>query len=320
MEFREAIAYLNVVEEGQEKNRLMVKYASILMKHETRFTIESLSSHFAKINIDELLPALLSIELNDRAFAKDYLKKKMENSNNKLLCNLYIFFLAESDLPESLTELHAYLDQQETISLTGQIINLDKDFALNVCKYFGRQEARLKVYGILGLYEESVKLALKIGKPKLAEHYANMPTDIKIKKKLWIEIAKSLMQANKSDNKICFDIIEKSKVLTLVDVLRFLSPKEKLAAFKEDLKNSLQGYGSKIDEIRKEMSDYAKCTQEITSNLKEYSNSCIPVNSDQMCIKCSKPLLGNENFYVFPCLHAFHKVKLFVQFCFRAAL
>eukprot|EP00826_Nyctotherus_ovalis_P030497 TRINITY_DN24346_c0_g4_i1.p1 TRINITY_DN24346_c0_g4~~TRINITY_DN24346_c0_g4_i1.p1 ORF type:complete len:197 (-),score=55.79 TRINITY_DN24346_c0_g4_i1:150-680(-) len=36
-------------------------------------------------------------------------------------------------------------------------------------------------------------------------------------------------------------------------------------------------------------------------------NSCIPVPTDQYCDKCKKPLLGSERFYIFPCLHSFHR-------------
>jgi len=285
----------------------MIKYATALMKNETRLTIDSLTLYFPNINIEELMPALLSIDYKDRIPAKDYIKKKKDTINNILLCNLYIFFLAESDIEESIDELHDYLDHQESLLDSNQPLAIDKGFALNVCKYFRRKEAQVRVYGILELFEEAVKLAIKIPDYELSKRYANKPSDEKLRKKLWIEIAKTIIQNNK-DTKVCFDIIKESKILSLVDVLKFLNPKEKLSTFKTDLLHSLEGYGSKIEDIRKEMNEYSKCVQEISDNLKDFTNMSVPISSDQFCNKCKMPLLTNEIFYVFPCLHSFHRV------------
>eukprot|EP01022_Parablepharisma_sp_SALTPOND_P000883 TRINITY_DN105194_c3_g1_i1.p1 TRINITY_DN105194_c3_g1~~TRINITY_DN105194_c3_g1_i1.p1 ORF type:complete len:1042 (-),score=138.06 TRINITY_DN105194_c3_g1_i1:6642-9767(-) len=306
-DYKAAIEVVNDVDDEKTKNALMVRYASVFMKHETKMAIDSLSRYYQRINVEDLIASLISIDSKDRIFANSYIKLIMDRANNKLLFNLYLFFLAESRSPEGIEELHSFLDQQEAFHHNSQPLNIDKDFALNVCKHFGLIEAQVKVYGLLDFYEESVKLALKHKRVELAKKYANFPSDEKIRKKLWIEIAKAVMQASESDVKAGFDVITESKILTLGDVLQFLSPKMKLSAFKDDLVSSLQSYGTKIREIKRQMSDYSKSAEEITMQLKELQNSCIPVPTDQYCDKCKKPLLGNERFYIFPCLHSFHR-------------
>ncbi len=309
-EFKSAIEVLNDVPNEETKHKLMIRYASVLMKHETQFTIESLCRYFPRINAEALIPSLISIDSKDRMAASNYIKMIMDRTNNKLLFNLYVFFLAENSRSESVEELNTFLDQQEALQRNNQPLNIDKDFALNVCKHFGLVDAQVKVYGLLEFHEEAVKLALQNGKVALAKRYANMPTDEKIRKSLWVEVARTVMQESKSEIKAGFAVISESKVLTLGDVLPFLSPKIKLERFKDDLVASLKTYGTRIDEIKHQMEDYSKSAEDINGQLKELQNSCIPVPTDQFCDKCKKPLLGNERFYVFPCLHSFHRVRV----------
>ena len=54
------------------------------------------------------------------------------------------------------------------------------------------KKAQIKLYGILNLYSKAVKLALECKDIELAQEYANKPSELKIKKKLWMKIAKYL--------------------------------------------------------------------------------------------------------------------------------
>lgn len=282
------------------------------MKHETQFTIDSLTIYFSQINVDELMPALLSIENKDRLFANNYIKKTMDRSNNKLLYDLYVFFLAECNSQESLNELHTFLDQQEALNKNNQPLNIDKDFVLNVCKYFDRKEAQVRVYGMLGMYEEAVKLALKIPKFDLAKHYASMPCNEKEIKNLWIEIAQAIIETAGNKIKACFDIINESKNLTFLDLLKFLPPKEKLNTFHAELKQSLRSNTKKIEDAKQKMEDYNRSAQEVANQLKMLQSSSIPIASNQCCHKCNKQFTEDQKIYAFPCLHVFHQVIYYV--------
>ena len=54
------------------------------------------------------------------------------------------------------------------------------------------KKAQIILYAILGLYDKAVKLALEIDDIDMAKDYANKPNDKKMKKKLWMKIAKYL--------------------------------------------------------------------------------------------------------------------------------
>ena len=54
------------------------------------------------------------------------------------------------------------------------------------------KKAQIVLYGILGLFDKSVKMSLVCKDIELAKVYASKPVDKKLKKKLWIKIAKYL--------------------------------------------------------------------------------------------------------------------------------
>jgi len=284
----------------------MIRYASILMKHIAKDTIESLATGFKEINGEELLPALISLDTKDRVLAIEYIREMMNKSTNRLLHNLYVFFLAQNDDKEYNVELLNYLDQQEILIKKNQPIVLDKDFALNVCKYFNRVDAQIRIYGMLEMYEEAVKLAVSKKKYDLAKRYANIPNDEKQQKRLWLEVAKSILQEYRADNKTGLEILNECKLLTIGDILPFVSS-VKLSTFKQDLLDSLKNYGAKIDGIKKEMSEMQKCSEGIMDQVNESQNMFLPVPGSMTCEKCKAPLLGSEKIFVFPCSHGFHK-------------
>lgn len=54
------------------------------------------------------------------------------------------------------------------------------------------KKAQIVLYGILGLFDKSVKMSLVCKDIELAKVYASKPVDKKLKKKLWMKIAKYL--------------------------------------------------------------------------------------------------------------------------------
>lgn len=107
--------------------------------------------------------------------------------------------------------------KEENRKQSGHPILFEVDYALDVCrrkceefqeiydseplsnksamlqkKIMIMKKAQIKLYGILNLYSKAVKLALECKDTDLAQEYANKPSEYKIKKKLWIKIAKYL--------------------------------------------------------------------------------------------------------------------------------
>lgn len=54
------------------------------------------------------------------------------------------------------------------------------------------KRAQIILYAILGLFDKAVKMSLACHDIDMAKDYANKPTEKKMKKKLWMKIAKYL--------------------------------------------------------------------------------------------------------------------------------
>jgi hypothetical protein len=56
------------------------------------------------------------------------------------------------------------------------------------------KRAQIILYAILGLFDKAVKISLECHDIDMAKDYANKPNDKKLKKKLWMKIAKYLFK------------------------------------------------------------------------------------------------------------------------------
>lgn len=71
----------------------------------------------------------------------------------------------------------------------------DLDYALRLCKNSGRTQPCVHIYSKMGLWENSVDLALEKGNLELAKINADMPEDdLPLRKKLWLKIARYVVQ------------------------------------------------------------------------------------------------------------------------------
>ena len=311
--YHQAINILINIEDKGTRHLLMIRYGSIFMKQIPRETIQVLSEYFSNMDIERLLPAFMSIEGNNRSLAIEYIRELKIGSSSKMLNNLYAFFLAQSDSKEYVEELSDFIEQQERLIKSNQQIHIDREFILSLCKYYNKVNAQIKVYGMFKLYEEAVHLALDVGELELAKEYANKPSDYKLKKKLWLNVArKTLKNHSETDQSIPDQSIPKvlneSTVLTIGDLLPYISPKMTLSTFQTELNTSLENYGSKIKELKDKMEGFSKCSENINNQLQETKNTSIPIAGEQCCEKCKIPLLGNEHVFIFPCTHGFHRV------------
>ena len=99
---------------------------------------------------------------------------------------------AEDDGP-----LLRYLSTAPTDPMTGKPY-YDLDYALRLCKQSGRTQPCVHIYSQMGLWENSVDLALEKGDVELAKINADMPEDDEpLRKKLWLKIAQYVVQDKK---------------------------------------------------------------------------------------------------------------------------
>lgn len=93
--------------------------------------------------------------------------------------------------------------EDETALLTflkneGRDMHYNLDYALRLCSQNGRTQSCVHIYSQMGLYEEAVNLALKHHDLELARINADKPEDDEaLRKKLWLNIAKHVVQENK---------------------------------------------------------------------------------------------------------------------------
>jgi len=73
----------------------------------------------------------------------------------------------------------------------------DLDYALRLCKRHNRLQACVHIYAQMEMWEESVELALEMGELELAKINADRPDDEVLRKKLWLMVAKYVVQDKK---------------------------------------------------------------------------------------------------------------------------
>ncbi len=298
----------NMPDEGK-KNKIMLRYASLFINSITKLTIESLMSNFQGIMVEELIPALMSVGNQYRLFANTFVRESALKHNSKLIYDLYIFFLAQSgDIVND--ELSEFLEKEEAMHRQGEPLDIDREFALNVFKFFGKRSAATRAYSMLELYEEAVKTAISAGELKLAKEYASEPKDEKLRKKLWQQIAGTVLNPKEgAETQTSFALVSESQGnLVLNDVLHLVSPKIKLKTFRDDILNQVKIYDSKIESFRGRIAEYNESARGIGEQYKLIHSSAVRLPPDKCCDCCEKLLVGPGTFLTFPCLHGFHLV------------
>ena len=210
------------IAEDKARNSIMLRYASVFIKNLPIETIDALKN-FKTIDIPKLIPSFMNIQ---KGKAMDHALKfvvefciRVRKSKDKTVHNLALYFFAERDKPDELLE---FLRVEEAKKQEGHAIWFEVDYALNVCKQKEKElgdrkrqpsgsaagsgldykeaevmikkikKAQIILYAILGLHDKAVKLSLECQDIQMAKDYANKPLDKKLKKKLWMKIAKYL--------------------------------------------------------------------------------------------------------------------------------
>jgi hypothetical protein len=193
------------------------------------------------------------------------------------------------------------------------------------------RKAQIILYAILGLFDKAVKMSLGCSDIGMAKEYANKPSDKKVKKKLWMKIAKYLFnyQSKKAQAKagakpgisssgvgaqhkpVEIDVTKaletlKDSVLKIDDLLPLFPEDAKVEDMKKHLCECLDQYNSKILELKQQLSEHSKSAEELRKKQRKQRHKHITINPNQECDLCGASIFKKE-FFVFPCLHAFHR-------------
>jgi len=142
------------------------------------------------------------------------------------------------------------------------------------------KKAQIIIFAILNHFDKAVKIALTCEDVDMAKQYANKPDDKKLRKKLWMKIAKYLFnyQGKKKNKQSVFsqggkakpkykinealDILRDSK-LKIDDLLPLFPPDEKVQDMKQHLCESLNDYQLKIKNLKTELENHSQSAEQL---------------------------------------------------------
>ncbi|ORZ19894.1 Pep3/Vps18/deep orange family-domain-containing protein [Absidia repens] len=208
-------------------NTVLVDYATLIGDDEKvirhwiteRNWIKALEILAKQVNLDMFYtysPVLMEAVPRETHQAIRYLSHvvtTLANTDPAIHNSLLALYATQSTTDE--TALLSFLKNE------GREMFYNPDYALRLCTQFGRVQSCIHLYSLMGLYEEAVHLALKVGDIDLARIHADKPLgDDEMSKKLWLAIAKYVIQ-EKKDIKSAMDYVKQSNVLKIEDILPF---------------------------------------------------------------------------------------------------
>ncbi|KAF7320295.1 Vacuolar protein sorting protein [Mycena kentingensis (nom. inval.)] len=299
---------------------LYYRFGPVLMRQAPKETVDSWVKQSA-LDPLRLVPSLLQLQHAPRDplspnQAIRYLNHVIfeQHSTSPTIHNLLITFYvspsaypmhdASTCPPEDDAPLLRFLSTAPSDPLTDRPY-YDLDYALRLCKQAGRMQPCVHIYSKMGLWENSVDLALEKGDVELAKLNADKPEDDQsLRKKLWLKIARYVVQ-DKKDIKTAMVFLDNTDLLKIEDVLPFFPDFVVIDDFKEEITNALEGYSNQINELKRKMDDATRTADSIKQDISALKNRFVTVSAGEQCSVCAHLLLTRQ-FYVFPCRHTFH--------------
>ncbi|CAG9857094.1 unnamed protein product [Phyllotreta striolata] len=286
---------------SQNNYELYYQFAPILIQEIPKYTVKVLIEQGKKLSPLKLLPAMVtcSSELHAKEIVKylEFCVDKLKNTD-KAIHNFLIALYAKYD-PDKLMEFLNAQGQEITM------ISYDVHYALRLCHEHDRKRACVQLFGLLGMWQAAVDLALTV-ELNLAKKMADMSPedDVELKKKLWLKIAEYVVK-DKDDIKEIMAFLHQCELIKIEDILPFFPDFVTIDYFKEAICNSLKEYNQHIQNLKDEMEEATKSAEQVREEIEMFRNHHTIVNTTDTCEICNKTLLIKP-FYMFPCDHRFH--------------
>jgi len=233
-------------------------------------------------------------------------QKSTSSTIHNLIISFYVSPSSSNSHPATDDDelLLRFLANAPTDPLSGKPY-YDLDYALRLCKHAGRTHPCVHIYSKMGMWENSVDLALEKGDLELAKVNADMPEeDVALRKRLWLKVARYVVQ-DKKDIRSAMHFLENTDLLKIEDILPFFPDFVVIDDFKEEIAHALEGYSAQIESLKNEMDEATRTAESIKQDIASLRNRFITIDSAELCSSCSRQLLLRQ-FYVFPCRHCFH--------------
>jgi hypothetical protein len=200
---------------SQPDLQLYYQFSPVLMRNAPKETVDSWLRQ-PLLDPHRLIPSILQVQHSSPAQlsptqAIRYLQSVVftSNSTSPMIHNLLLTLLISLPTPptdataatttpsDNDAPLLRFLSTAPSDPITSQPY-YDLDYALRLCKQYGKLQACVHIYAKMAMWEESVDLALEMGELDLAKINADRPDDDEVlRKKLWLKVAKYVVQDKK---------------------------------------------------------------------------------------------------------------------------
>ena len=260
--------------------------------------------------------------------------KYHSNINNQIkaqlnsINNLYILYLSLN--PSNNLAILDFLKEYIEVNAAGRRkkkISFQLDYAKTLLK--DNKLAYAYILALGGKYSEAISYALKqeeneekktkeeikdMEKMELdvAEYIARNVTDKdkKMQKSLWIQIFKILGERNtnsKNEEKLAqaLNIMDRSKVLKIEDVLPYITDSIKIEEFKTHISECISQYEKNINELKENIRSYNKTADNIKMDINKVKKKPTEIKYNEFKCEICKELIRNKRIFLFPCGHMF---------------
>ena len=323
--------------EVKEKNskgliKLFIMYNNVFVKESPGEVIDLLNEYYYLIeNPKQILRIIINLDdiyknkMDDFIFDKmlKLIKKLMQVSKNyrkdeinslifdeaskQNLFSLYVLYLSKSVREIHFEELNNYLMQLIKDMNRYYISNktyFEFSFAEHLFK--NNKSALALLYCLKKQYNKSILHSFKCTNETISVFIASSISNPKKKKEIWLAVFNHYKSLGM---KKVEEILQKSKgILTITDILPHLMDNVQLKDIEINLNKCIDDYEIKLKRLKKSIKDYSKSEEIINKKIGKQENNgqkCLKVKSKEInCSICLKNL-NQENFYLFPCRHAF---------------
>lgn len=287
------------------------KYSSVLLVNHPQHTVDTWLK-LSDLDASKLLPAILTYNKNAKKVASanhhgirfllSYIQSTQTKDTDVHDTLLFLLISNESNDKEEI--VLRYLEE------FGSQMRYNPDFILRLCLKFGRIQSATFVYSLLDCYEDALNLALEHGMVDLGIVIADKPDDDKLRKLLWLKIAKKKTSSIRPSEKEKIKdevklLLDKCELLTIRDLLPLIPDFTSIDNLRDEICSDLESFGTQITKLSMEMNFSIKLNESINDKIDAYAERSQVIETGESCSLCEL-LLTSRKFFIFPCNHAFH--------------
>lgn len=281
---------------------LFYLHGHLIMKHKPRELVDAFIEQ-RDIDPEKLLPILIQENPYHNKCCETirYLEHCVKNllTDSKVLHNnlfeLYARYRDEETLIEFL---------EDEISAAEEQLNcpLDLQSCLRLCYKLKLVKTCVIIYSHMGLYDDAVELALGFD-VQLAKDIARRVESEESQKRLWLSIAKNVLNEH-ADIELAAHMLDESKrLLKIEDVLIFFPDYKTVDQIRQALHQALEGKRNEIKIICD--GAFETIAERIRSEIRTFKVRYSKLKCGQKCEICCNNIMSRSH-YLFPCGHLFH--------------